>query len=175
MTQQPMVPADKEIWESTIPGRIAVTTIDDRGRERTQSILGKGQRLRVTAEERAINEERIRDQQNNPFRNGMLLHINRKPAEEPSGDGEGSAAPSSRPSDQELSDDELAATFEFEGDDFADAVRALSEVNVRRLKVLAAERDAKTSQVVFINSHIEETWPIGGDTPTYREMQGAPQ
>lgn len=166
-----MAQAEKEIWESTIPGRVAVLVTDDRGRETTDSVLGKGRRLRITAEDRELNEERVRDPQNNPFRNGMLVRVNRVEPAEPAGPD---APPADKPSDNELTDDDLSGLFELESDDFEAAVKALSEVNVRRLLELAKERDAKASQIGFLGNYIQETWPVGGDTPTYREMQARP-
>lgn len=170
MTQQQVLSDGKEIWESTVPGRISVTVTDERGRETTESVLGKGKRLRLRALDRQINEERIRDEQNNPFTNGMLICINRPTVA--AGDGEPEVPVGA--SDNELSDDDLAGLFDLDVVDFEPAVQSLTEVNVRRLKMLAVERDAKASQIGFINDYIQEKWPVGKDTPTYREITGRP-
>lgn len=171
MTQAPAAPTfeNKEIWELTTGGRVAVLQFDAKGQERTLTVRGKGQRLRVTKSERELCEERIRDKQNNPFRNGKLLWINRDTSAVEEAD--------QTPGEQELADSDLAALFEAEDQPgFEAAVKELSEVNVRRLKELAndASLGAKAYQVVFIDEYIHETWPIGGDTPTYREMQQVP-
>lgn len=151
--------SDLEIWESAIPGRVSVTVTNSRGNPQTASVMGKGNRLRISASDREVAEEQIRDPQNNPFRNGMLYQVG-GPAGEASADA--------------LSDDDLAAVFEMTGDEFANVINSLSEVNVRRLKNLTGPIDASRSQVEMLDQVIAERFPVGGDTPSYREMQGAP-
>lgn len=151
------VNADKEIWESTIPGRISVQVQNSQGRPQTISIVGKGSRLRVTEDERLLVQEGVRHEQNDPFTNGMLIMMNRK---------DGAAA------DDELNDEQLGTLFELTGEDFENAVRALSEVNIRRLKSMVVEKDAARSQMEFLDELIEERWPIGSDTPSNAEARG---
>lgn len=152
--------AGKEIWESTVEGRTSVMVENARGRGQTLSVKGKGQRLRLTADERALIEEPIRDEQHNPFRNGSLIQVG------------GPKATDIERSNDELSDDDLGMLFDLRGTDYKDAVSVLSEVNVRRLKLLAVERDAAKSQIDFIAKHIEQKWPIGADTPSNAEARG---
>lgn len=160
-----MAQFEKEIWESTIPGRISVQVLNSRGRPQEVSILGKGQRLRLTPEERVLVEEQVRDPQNNPFRNGMLVQVG-GPAPEPEVDG------SLPDTDQALLDADLGALFELRESDFEDAVRALSEINVRRLNAMVDEQDASKSQIDFLDKYIAETWPIGADTASNAEARG---
>lgn len=150
--------AGKEIWESTIEGRISVVVENSKGRPQTISIVGKGSRLRVTEEERLLVQEVVRDNQNDPFTNGMLVQINR--------DADSVA------SDNELTDEDLAALFELKGEEFDETVKALSEVNVRRLKGMVVEKDAANSQREFLTDYIQERWPIGSDTPSNAEARG---
>lgn len=149
----------QEIWETTVPGRVTVTITNSRGRPQDLSVVGAGQRLRITATDRELVEESIRDRQNNPFRNGTLYQVGGPKAIEP-------ASPDA------LSDEDLRLTFESTGAEFESIVEALSEVNVRRLKVLTGPVDASRSQIEFLDKIIAERYPVGGDTPTYREMQG---
>lgn len=143
-----------EIWESTIPGRVSVAITNSRGRPQQQSVIGRGSRIRISAEDRELAEEGIRHAQNNPFRNGMLYHVN---GEETSADA--------------LSDADLKTVFEVSGPEFEATVAELGEVNIRRLRDLTGPVDASRSQVEFLEKLIEERFPVGGDTPTYREMQ----
>lgn len=145
-----------EIWELTLPGRVTMTVTNSRGRPQQISAKGKGQRLRVTAEDRQIAEEGIRNPDNNPFRNGKLVRIDAK---------------DHQPAPDELSDPELQAIFELDQQDFQETVRALGEVNIRRLKSMFAEVDASKSEIDFVNELIEERYAIGGSMPTYDEMQ----
>lgn len=153
-------PLDKEIWESTIEGRIFVEVAGERGRTRQEQCKGKGSRIRLTREDRELAEERIRNHEHNPFRNGMLVLRN------PRADHTSSA--------DELTDEDLVDLFQLDLEDFQAAAAELSEVNVRRLLLLAVEHDASHRQLEFIREHIAATYPIGGDTPTYREMQARP-
>lgn len=151
--------SELEIWESTIPGRVSIAVPGPGGRTKTLSALGNGSRLRIKSEDRVVAEEQVRDPQNNPFRNGMLFQV---------------GGPKVEGSTDALSDDDLKETFALTGDDFEEVVKGLSEVNVRRLKILTKPVDAARSQVEFLDEYIAEQYKIGGDTPTYREMTAAP-
>lgn len=146
----------REIWESTIPGRVSLMIENSRGQQQTVSVVGKGKRLRLTQLDRELAEEVIRTPDNNPFRNGMLVRV----------DGKGHD-----PSSDELADDELQAIFELDQDDFRATVTALGQVNVRRLKAMVAEVDASKSEIEFLDELISTRWPIGGSMPSYDEMQ----
>ena len=146
-----------EIWELTLPGRVTMTVTGARGRPQQISAAGKGQRLRCSTEDRIITEEGIRNPELNPFRNGMLVRVDK---------GEGH-----EPSPEELSDDDMRAIFDLDQADFQATVSALGEVNVRRLKAMFEEVDASKSEIDYVNALIEEKWRIGGAMPSYEEMQ----
>jgi len=147
----------REIWELTIPGRVTLEVPNPRGRPQTITALGKGQRLRISTYDREIVEEGVRVMDNNPFRNGMLVRVD-KSAEH-------------APSNEELSDADLQAIFELGQDDFRATVTELGEVNVRRLKAMVGEVDASKSEIEFIDELIADRWPLGGSMPSYDEMQ----
>lgn len=148
-----------EIWVCQIPGRVSLAVEDLRtGRIKTLSVRGKGQVLRLTDQQRELAEEKILHAEVNPFRNGMLI---RRQSD-------------SERSDQELSDDDLVDLCALEDDEFEAIVGSLSEINVRRLKELAIQSDASYNKVGFLTEYIAETYPIGGDTPTYRDIMSDP-
>lgn len=154
MTKTETEPLD-EIWICQIPGRIAVGLEDLRtGRVRTIAVEGKGQFLRLTDQQRELVEEQIVHQEVNPFKNGMLV---RKRSER-------------ERSDQELADDELAAVFELDDADYNEFVDGLTEVNLRRLVVLAKERDASYNQVGALQDAIAERFPAPTPGPTQEEI-----
>lgn len=155
---------EKEIWESTLEGRVSVQILNSQNRPQTLSVKGSGSRLRLTAEERLITEEGIRHPQNNPFRNGRLVQVG-GPKPEPI-EGE---LPST---DQNLHDADLLGLFDLKDVEFEDAVKALSEVNVRRIKGMVKQADASKSQLDFLDDYIEQTWPIGADTASNAEARG---
>jgi hypothetical protein len=146
----------REIWESTIPGRVTLEIADAKGRTQTLTTLGKGQRIRITTDDREIVEEGIVEAEHNPFKNGMLFRVDTGAHER---------------STEEISDAELAAIFDLGQDDFRSTVTALGQVNVRRLKNMVADVDASKSEIEFLDQLIEERWPLGGSMPSYDEMQ----
>ena len=151
-----MAEKTREIWESTIPGRVSLTVENAQGRQQTVSVVGKGKRLRITQLDRELAEEVIRNHEHNPFRNGMLVRV----------DGKGHD-----PSADELSDDDLKAIFELDQSDFQATVDQLGQVNVRRLKAMVTEVDASKSEIEYLDEIIQQKWPIGGSMPSYDEMQ----
>ena len=149
---------DEEIWECTIPGRVSMDVSNERGGTKHISVIGNGKRLRINTIDRERAEEVIRDGQNNPFRNGMLVRIDANNGEHV-------------PSADELTDDDLKVMFELDNDTFEAMVPELSEVNIRRLSVLAKAVDARQAQVEFLKTYAEEHFAIGGTVPSWEEMQ----
>jgi len=158
-----------EIWESNVDGRISVNTPGPRDTVKKLTTLGKGQRIRITAEHRELAEEGIRNQQNNPFANGKLTQIGGEARIPPPRDDD-FVAP------QQFSDEELAIFFTMTPEEFGAALRELSEANVRRLETLVREKGGTVAQQEVLREYIEEQWPItSGDTQSYREMRQSPQ
>lgn len=162
MSQQYTEP-DEEVWESQVPGRTWVETRDYDGRPRNINVVGIGQRLRIRTPDRIRAQERLRNEALDPFKNGTLVRVDKPQAEDPMTD-----------SPDALNGEELAACFALDLDDFREYVDSLGEVNLRRLKKMAPEIDASLNQTKFIDELIAERYPIGGDTPTYREMMQGP-
>lgn len=154
----------EEIWETTIPGLIWITTVNARGATKAVSVGGRaGARLRIATLDREISEENIIDTVNDPFTNGMLRRIDANRPEPAEGD-------------QSLSTEDLMVVFSKDGAAFKKAVDALSEVNVRRMDAIASDVDASMSQSKYLKETIKERWPItSGDTPTYRDLKAASQ
>lgn len=150
----------EEIWETTTEGRVWVVQTDHRGHERRVNVGGKvGQRLRITAVDREINQDRILEEESDPFRSGMLKRID---ADQNTDERTAS--------DQALSTDELIPVFAKSGMAFQSAVKKLNERNVRRLREMAEAVDASTSQVTFLDKHIEANYRQHGAMPSYNEM-----
>lgn len=152
----------EEVWEMQLPGRVHIAVTNHLGRPADRTVQGKGSRLRIGTLDRQLAEEMIRLPENNPFRNGTLVHLSGGPApvEDPNA----------------LSDSDLREIFAVHDGEFAELIASLTEVNVRRMKDMAKAGkpkggvDATVSQVQMIADLIEERWPIGGSTPTYDEM-----
>lgn len=160
--------AQLEVWESNISGRVAMEVAGARpGTTRRLTTMGKGQRLRITVEDRELVEEGIRNIQNNPFANGKLTQIGGKTRVAPEG--------TEVLGTQQFSDDDLAMFFAMTPEDFRAALGELSEANVRRLRDLFRDKGGTVAQQEVINDYIEEKWPVSsGDTPSYREMRSEP-
>lgn len=164
-----MATADIEIWESNVAGRISMHVPGPRDTLKPLTVLGKGQRLRISPGDRIVVEEGIRDLQNNPFVNGQLSQVG-GPTREKTEAEEELGLP-----DQQMSDDVLAGFFSLEPDDFTSALHELSEVNVRRLQTLFRDKAGTVRQQEIIKDYIDEKWPItSGDTASYREMRSEP-
>lgn len=152
---------NEEIWELTIPGRVNVEAFNPRGGSRTVSAKGKGQRLRLSTEDRLLNQERIRDPENDPFTNGMLIRIDSQ------------ATPADK-SPEAFTEDELLSLFGLPLEDFEAVVSGLGQVPVRRLRALV-DKHGSVAQSTFLVEQIETRWPVtSGDTAVYREMQTSP-
>lgn len=148
----------EEIWELTCDSRVSLEVSNERGGTKDITAQGTGQVLRITTVDREMAEEVVRDAELNPFRNGMLIRVDNGPH---------------TPSPDELSDEELAAMFELDNDDFEAVLPNLSEVNVRRLKAMTVQADVKHQQVQILGQYIEDRYRIGGSMPSYDEMQQA--
>lgn len=155
----------EEVWEITTPGRVWLTVTDDRGRSKSVSVGGTGKpgaRIRISTLDREMMQDSLVEDRSDPFVNGMLKRV----------DGDQNSDERTA-SDQALTSEELAELFEKKGNAFQSAVKKLNELNVRRLREMAEPLDAAASQIAFLDSHIEEHYRAGGDTPTYRELKGA--
>lgn len=151
-----------EVWELTLPGRVHVNVTNHLGREKGLSAVGKGGRLRLSTLDRELNEEQIRVPQLNPFRNGMLVQVGGPKLE---GDQRKEAIP----------DEDLAEFFAVTGEeDFRELIEEVGEVNLRRLQMMAEDPsiNVTVTQSNMIKELIQERYPIGGDTPSYRELMG---
>jgi hypothetical protein len=152
-----------EVWELTLPGRVHVAVTNHLGRERDLTAKGKGSRLRLSTLDRELAEEQIRVPQINPFRNGMLVQVGGPKLE---GDVRKEA----------IADDELVEYFGVKDEDsFKELIEEVGEVNLRRLQTMAEDPaiDVTVVQSRAITELIADRYPIGGDTPTYREMMGS--
>ena len=161
-TRQMVSRPDEEIWESCVKGRVWVEVTDYKGAPKVISSFGVGSRLRITTMDRVRNQEAIRNPQDDPFINGMLRRTDSEETDEYTA------------SSQTHSDDDLKSVFELSQDAFEEYVKELNEVNVRRMKEMAVVH-ASVLQDQFLTEQLQTRWPIGGDTPTYREMTGTPQ
>lgn len=162
MTEKNPVPAreDQEVWELTVPGRVHVAVTNHLGRPADVTAAGKGARIRLSCLDRQLAEEQVRTADLNPFRNGMLVQV------AGARDGDESNA---------LNDEQMLELFSLKPPQFEKVLEELSELNVRRLKVMTVPADATASQIRMIDAIIERKWPIGGATPTYVEMMAAPK
>lgn len=160
--QQLLTRPGEEVWETTIPGRIWLEATNDRGKPVPLSVGGRpGARLRISTEDRIIAQERIIDREFDPFVNGMLTRI----------DADQQQDEKTKSADA-LSTEDLLKIFSYSSRRFQTAVDQLGQVSVRRMLEMAETVDATASQTSYLKKAIDERWPIGGDTATYREIKG---
>lgn len=149
----------EEIWEGTTASTVWVEASDEKGRTKSVMVRGFG-RLRITAEDREINQEMCVEPDLDPFLNGLLIRVD---SDQQEVDGTKSTDAKTT---EELVDIFAKPTAEFEAE-----VASLGEVPVRRMLVMAPDVDASIGQVDFLRRSIETRWPVGGDVPSYRELK----
>lgn len=155
----------EEVWETTTAGRVWVEVTNERGLPRAISAGGRsGARLRITVEDRELVQERIVTPEHDPFTNGLLVRID--------GDQQTNARTKSPDA---LNTEQLMKVFSKTGKTFQSMVDSFGEVTVRRMLEMAEDVDATNSQISYLRKIIDDRYRVGGDTPTYREMQGEPR
>ncbi len=147
-----------EIWETTTAGRVWVT-VTERGKERETSVGGKvGAKLRISEDDRQVNQDRCYEPSGDPFINGLLRRV------------DAGATPDDN-SEHALDERQLMVGFAKSGKAFHAYVDKLNELNTRRMRDLCERVDASQSQVAYLDKVIKERYRIEGDTETYRELK----
>lgn len=150
----------EEVWETTTDGRVWVATTDIRGKVKLVSAGGKtGTRLRISSADREANQDRVIEDLDDPFTNGMLRRVDAD-----------QNADESTASDQALTTDDLMKLFAKSGMAFQSAVKKLNERNIRRMREMCEAVDASTSQVAFLDAYVAENFRKEGSMPSYKEM-----
>ncbi len=140
---------DEEIWELQIPGTVYIQTLAPNNfgqmvpTDRTLGPNKKGLQFRISKQERTMNQQRVADQVNDPFKNGILVRCDASQQED-----------AATASTDAMTGSDLLAMLEQNGAVFDQSLEKLSEINLRRLYDLAVEMDASHSQV---NSIVEFT------------------
>jgi hypothetical protein len=137
---------DEEIWVQAVDGRV---WLEVGGKQ--VSVARRGQKIRMTVQDRERIQEMTVDPKFDVFTNGTLYRL---------GD------------DQLLTDDRLAATLS-NATELGLLVQSASEVVMRRLQVLCRERDVSLSVNEVVNSAIRQRFPLGGSQPVYDQMVAA--
>lgn len=145
-----------EIWETTTPSSFRLFYTDPKGYEKPLRVGGKvGARLRITTEDRELNQERFVSPDLDPFLNGFLVQAQ---------------GPVTLTSPHAVANDDLVTWYQRE--DFDEAIEDLNEFNSYRLLRLSDAGKATVKQVETLRDMIQRRWPItSGDTPTYRELK----
>jgi hypothetical protein len=148
----------EEVWETTGNGWVyaQVTGVD--GKPRTVKAGGRpGQKLRITEYDRLKCQEKVLSDVHDIFQNGMLIRVDQASEEE---------------NPNWLSAEAIIELFSITGPAFNTRVDALNEYNVRRLLDACEDLDATNSQEQYLKQTLAQKWPIGGEMPMYRELQG---
>jgi hypothetical protein len=149
-----------ETWEITTPGRVWVqtTTYSRHNQPVIKDVsLGPnkvGQKVKITAADREMNQERVADVKHDPFRNGLLVRV----------DADQNTDPDTASTDA-LTAQQLMDIFAKHGSPFRAAVDALGEVPIRRLREMADAVDATVKQVSYLDEVIDERYRIAASQP----------
>jgi hypothetical protein len=156
-----MTETDYEIWESTTGGTTWVQVKDPRvpGGWRQQKVGGKGtQRLQITPEERAFNQELVpyENAHHDPFKNGLLVRTHPKQAER---------------GEFELADEQLVEMLAINSDEvFEEQLKTItSEVIVRRLLELSSKH-ATMARHGAIQDVVDDRYRIGKMSKVVKEL-----
>jgi hypothetical protein len=160
----------EEVWELTTAGRLwlHVTSYTRTGQPITKDVSygpnKAGHKIRISEDDRHINQENCADDHTDPFRNGMLVRVDKSQQDD-----------DETASENAIGTDELMAIFAKNGNAFQSAVKKLNEVNVRRLYDLAEPLDATAKQVEFLTDYIAETYRKGGPQPSLAGQRDEPR
>lgn len=152
-----MTVAEMETWEYVGTRRVYVPVSTVNGSDwRRQKMTRQGQKVRVDPQAREEYENYISDLDKSIFRNGSLRRVD-KPEENTE------AASSTQ--------EDLAGLFSRRGKGFQAAVRKLEDEPLRRLLVLATERDVTVAQQKFLDEYKRERFPLrDGPTSQYERL-----
>lgn len=152
-----LVPLEgEEIWELQIPGTVYLRTVahNEFGQPMwTDRVLGpnkKGLQFRITTVDRIANQNKVADDTNDPFKNGILVRCDVDQQLDVA-----TASPGA------ITATDLAGMFGQHGVVFEDSLEPLSEINLRRLLDLAQDLDASHSQVLKIEETIQRRFAKG--------------
>lgn len=146
-----------ETWEITTPGRVwlQTTSFSRHNQPIIKDVsLGPnrvGAKLKITAADREMNQEKVADPKHDPFRNGLLVRIDADQNDDPA-----------TSSDDALTTKQLVDMFSLHGNPFRAAVEKMGEVPIRRLREMADAVDATIKQVNFLDEIIEERYAVRG-------------
>ncbi len=152
-----------EKWQSATEATIYVNKFDPaRPGSFVQERVRPGRSLLITPEERnLLNSDRIIEEKNDPFKNGMLRPVKGDAlaeAREAERHIEEQARAAAAPNPNHMSDEELGQVFAIKNfKQFEKAVKSISSQGVlQRLLSLAEEYDATVSKVNLIKSLLDD-------------------
>lgn len=149
-----------ETWEITTEGRVwfQTTTYNRFGQPQDKDVsLGPkkmGARIKISQADRERNQEMAQSPEFDAFTNGLLVRV----------DADQNANPKTASTDA-LSTADLLAIYEKRDAAFREAVEALGQVPIRRLREMAEAVDASMSQVAILDEVIEERYRKSSSQP----------
>lgn len=149
-----------ETWEITTEGRVWFqTTVYNRfGQPQDKDVsLGPkkmGSRIKISQADRERNQEMVQDAAFDSFTNGLLVRV----------DADQNTNPKTASTDA-LSTADLLGIYEKKDAEFRQAVEALGQVPIRRLREMAEAVDASMSQVAILDEVIESRYRKASSQP----------
>ncbi len=149
-----------ETWEITTEGRVWFqTTVYNRfGQPQDKDVsLGPkkmGSKIKISQADRERNQEMVQDPSFDSFTNGLLVRV----------DADQNLTPKTASTDA-LSVADLLSIYEKKDAAFREAVQALGQVPIRRLREMAEAVDASMSQVAILDEVIEERYRQSASQP----------
>lgn len=165
--QMTLQPRDgMEVWQMQIPGTIILNVLKPNrlGQQVAERlVIGPNQvgfQFHLAPSDRDENQRAVRDPNGDPFRNGMLVRVDKDQQQDPN-----------TASKDALSDEELMDICDMRQAEFEAAVSNLGEVSVRRTLAIATQLDVSHKKVSFLEEHIRERFAVGGPQPSLSEAR----
>jgi hypothetical protein len=139
-----------EIWENPTNSLVVTVKTDHLGQETRVQTRG-GKQLHITPGDRALNEERIHDDKQNPFKNGFLAPVKLLDDDDPDAAAE---------NPNHLTEDGLQELLSAPARDFAERLgKITSEPLLRRLRTLARDGDVRPKRQEAIQFRLDQVTP----------------
>lgn len=158
-----------EIWKNPTKSLVVTKRQDKLGQFSDVSTRG-GETLKISPEDRRMNQEQVRNEKHDPFQNGMLTPVQLL-------DGDDVEEAAGNPN--MLTEEDVVAVLKMPAKDFAARIEAMdSEAVLRRVKQVAQEEDVAPSRQTLIAQRLQQVAPkkkiesglLGSDsTPTRKQ------
>lgn len=141
-----------EVWENATQSNLVIRKRGEYGVEQEERVTGR-KRLEITARDRRMNEDRIANPRNNPFRNGTLVPLVLT--------AESHDAEELVNNPNLMTEEEMKALVGAPDKRFNERLKTIDNATVlQRLLAVAGEQDVRLSRYAAIEAHLDDVKEI---------------